>query len=353
MTARDDSGASALRHLIMCADRSRFGSTLLVLLVVHVPLSVLTKSLSASSMLSMTAVLVAHRALIVRLVPQLPRAGTLTLASYIYTRTLVAAMMAPLLCFLSVAASLACHGQPLMSCSSTLSSEALQHAAEGSASCSSPLAYFSASWSVTIGLVGVVQYLCTPSLCNLHWPLLQQDSYLRLRRHLQQIITRAACTTLACAACFIMVKWTNQHFLLTFGATLIHLRCGVCVPELSNGSLADGFLLLIRAGCYLTCLNITLQFASISYTQPLAFVSMDSSINADPDAALKLALTQRESPLTQHLAFLDVFSLSEYSPRRRASLFAAQHGAGECSRRQLLLLCSRGDTSHRAFRCYC
>ena len=322
--------AAALRQIIMRSDRSRFGASMLALVVVHVPLSLLAGSLSASGLLSLTALLVVHRVLIVRSVPRLPSATTLTFASYANSHTLRIVLLAPLFCVLSIMASFACHGQPLLACSPKLPSEDVSSDPADAPPCASPLALVSAAWSAAIGLVAAVQYLSTPSMQTMRWPLLQQDTYLRLRCHLRSIVGQAARTATVCAISFVLFKWANRRLLLAVGAKLLGPRCGECAlePLMMAGGLADGIWLLLRAGCYLICLNVALRVAAVSYTQPIDFSSAAPPGQTETDAALKIALEKHDAPLTQHLAFLDVFLLSEYSARRRGTLFAARHGSG-------------------------
>lgn len=325
--------AQWLRTLIMRADRARFSTAALALLLLHIPLGLVAGNLFTSGMMSLTALLIVHRMLLIRLVPSLPSAKTLSLASYISSTPLRVATAAPIFGVLSVVASFACHGQPLMACSSQLPSEIASPSPEGGKPCPSSLALISAAWAATVGVVATGQYLFGPvAMWRLRWPLLQQHSLLRLRRHLRPAAAHSARTAIICAVCFTLVKWfISRRALLAVGAALLSVRCG-CSPEVSEpteqaavGGMADGFWLLLRAGCFFFSLNVALHAATIAYSQALPFTAAatDRSDRTDGEAALRLALSKHNAPMTQHLAFLDVFILSECAAPVRGILCAA------------------------------
>ena len=162
-----------LKLLVLRADRSRLGTSLLILVAVHVPLAALAGALSLSGLLALVSIVVIHRVLWVRLVPKLPSAGSLGLAAYVRSQWLRRAAGGVACCVLSVLASLAMHGALLPACVVAASDDA-EVEADAPARLPPHLPIV-AAWAALVGIASGVQYVRTPSLLDVRWPLLQRD----------------------------------------------------------------------------------------------------------------------------------------------------------------------------------
>lgn len=187
---------------------------------------------------------------------------------------------------------------------------------------------------------------------NLQWPLLQQDLFLRLRPHVLPTLT-SACRSCARASLLLLVAVALAPALsLSPPMHVLHaLRIRHAPPawlELAPAGARSVLLasrshwlrLLIGGATFAACWRLSLLLVQAAYTQRLVFsqatfapsrAAMPASNGAsDPPHALPpllRALERSSPPLTQHLAFLDLFLLARLEPRRRAELITCQSGA--------------------------
>ena len=176
-----------------------------------------------------------------------------------------------------------------------------------------------------------------PHQHRLAWPLLQQSAWLRLRPLLRPQLARSLVAAVALLAAFGIARAAVPLRLAAAAAAATHLSpsgafgCGgaTSAAPSSTAEWASTLPSLLAAAAFAhAATRLGRHFLHISYTQRLAFVpappAPSGALVVDDGGALLIhALKRDASPLTQHLAFLDLTDVADSDARRRRALFDA------------------------------
>jgi len=176
-----------------------------------------------------------------------------------------------------------------------------------------------------------------PHQHRLAWPLLQQSAWLRLRPLLRPQLARSLVAAVALLAAFGIARAAVPLRLAAAAAAATHLSpsgafgCGgaTAAAPSSTAEWASTLPSLLAAAAFAhAATRLGRHFLHISYTQRLAFVpappAPSGALVVDDGGALLIhALKRDASPLTQHLAFLDLTDVADSDARRRRALFDA------------------------------
>jgi len=322
-------GAAQLRSFIMRLDRSRLLLSVSVICVLQLLLCLTwaqpTHALAASVPLAIH--LYAHRMLALRLLPALPAAGkdaALAVAGsasrLFWTRVFGGCALVMFTLPVAVAYVLLVH----LPCSE-----------EGQ-----PTQALVGVWSLLVGGVNVINAAHEGrSSIGFSFPHVSMLPFVRLRAHLVpqcMLATRLAVTSLLV---LLLLTSLCDRALGGVGTAVSIAYCGGASGE-SVEELAISILPLLSARTLLRLLlsSVTFSFSlglstramQVLYTTPSSFDGgFDASSTQQEDVGellLMAGLSASTSPLTQHLAFLDLRLLSEFEAPRRAALFAARNG---------------------------
>ena len=176
-----------------------------------------------------------------------------------------------------------------------------------------------------------------PHQHRLAWPLLQQSAWLRLRPLLRPQLARSLVAAVALLAAFGIARAALALRLAAAAAAATPLSpsgafgCGgatSAAPSSTAEWASTPALALAAAAFAHAATRLGRHFLHISYTQRLAFVAAPPAPSGalvvdDGGALLTHALKRDASPLTQHLAFLDLTDVADSDARRRRALFDA------------------------------
>nr|XP_006825751.1 PREDICTED: nucleoporin NDC1-like [Saccoglossus kowalevskii] len=162
------------------------------------------------------------------------------------------------------------------------------------------------------------------------FPVVQQAKLFRMKSYLATCVLNSAWKTLTSMKYLYLVYYLLGVFPKTWIIENFNLEGTNTVPLDSMMGLLDVYLfwLVLTTGTLVyTLWYFTLQVFKVFNTQAFSF-PVESTFAEDADKCLPMVMAERQIPLVQFLAFLDLSMLAEHSVHRRKQIFSLSQPGG-------------------------
>ncbi|KAI8513067.1 Nuclear pore complex subunit [Branchiostoma belcheri] len=164
---------------------------------------------------------------------------------------------------------------------------------------------------------------------RLQFPVIQQAKFFRVRTLLPQLVVDSAYRVLRLLPGYYLGYYLLGHGVKTWMCALLQLNPSPVALSSLPGLLDVGLLWQAAVGgTFLFCLlDTSWLLLHIFHAQVFKF-EVTSSLADQTDRCLSDAVQCQDVPLVQHLGFLDLSLLAQYSPQRRKHIFSLSQPGG-------------------------